>query len=150
MRSSPLSTTVLHGSGARGRAAKTECEFLLSFESANEGHLDKICDQVSDAVLDTCLTFDPKSEVACETTTKDNMVMVAGEIMTQARIDYEEVVRGVVGKIRFDSYVDDLSSVDSKGLRDKTCKVLVCISKQSPDIAGGGARGQGPLGGRDY
>jgi len=102
MRLSPMSTTVLHGSGARGRAAKTECAFLWSFESANEGHLDKICDQVSDAVLDTCLTLDSKSEVACVTATKDNMVMVAGEIMTQAKIDYEEVVRGVVGKIRFD------------------------------------------------
>jgi len=63
--------------------------------------------------------------------------MVAGEITTQAKIDYEKVVRGVVGKIGFDSYVDDLSSVDSKGLSDKTCEVLVRINKQSPDIAGG-------------
>merc|ERR1712039_90543 len=62
------------------------------------------------------LTSDPKSKVACETATKDNMVMVAGEITTQAKIDYEKVVRGVVGKIGFDSYVDDLSSVDSNGL----------------------------------
>merc|ERR1711862_6440 len=80
---------------------------------------------------------DPKSKVACETATKDNMVMVAGEITTQAKIDYEQVVRGVVAKIGFDSYVDDLSSVDSKGLSDKTCEVLVRINKQSPDIAGG-------------
>merc|ERR1712134_213271 len=101
------------------------------------GHPDKLCDQVSDAVLDTCLTGDPKSKVACETATKDNMVMVAGEITTQAKIDYEKVVRGVVAKIGFDSYVDDLSSVDSKGLSDKTCEVLVRINKQSPDIAGG-------------
>merc|ERR1712099_84899 len=69
--------------------------------------------------------------------TKDNMVMVAGEITTQTKIDYEKVVRGVVSKIGFDSYVDDLSSVDSKGLSDKTCEVLVRINKQSPDIAGG-------------
>merc|ERR1711979_77186 len=62
---------------------------------------------------------------------------VAGEITTQAKIDYEKVVRGVVAKIGFDSYVDDLSSVDSKGLSDKTCEVLVRINKQSPDIAGG-------------
>jgi len=103
----------------------------------NEGHPDKLCDQVSDAVLDACLTQDPKSKVACETVTKDNMVMVAGEITTQAKIDYESVVRGVVAKIGFDSYVDDLSSVDSKGLSDKTCEVLVRINKQSPDIAGG-------------
>jgi len=111
--------------------------FLFSSESVNEGHPDKLCDQVSDAVLDTCLKEDPKSKVACETATKDNMVMVAGEITTQAKIDYESVVRGVVGKIGFDSYVDDLSSVDSKGLSDKTCEVLVRINKQSPDIAGG-------------
>merc|ERR1712027_173978 len=64
-------------------------------------------------------------------------VMVAGEITTQAKIDYEKTVRGVVAKIGFDSYVDDLSSVDSKGLSDKTCEVLVRINKQSPDIAGG-------------
>merc|ERR1712061_632337 len=124
---------------AQGSAkrAKGERTFLFSSESVNEGHPDKICDQVSDAVLDTCLTEDPMSKVACETATKDNMVMVAGEITTQAKIDYEKVVRGVVAKIGFDSYVDDLSSVDSKGLSDKTCEVLVRINKQSPDIAGG-------------
>merc|ERR1712130_893177 len=86
---------------------------------------------------DTCLTADPKSKVACETATKDNMVMIAGEITTQTKIDYEKVVRGVVAKIGFDSFVDDLSSVDSKGLCHKTCEVLVRINKQSPDIAGG-------------
>merc|ERR1712139_315502 len=101
------------------------------------GHPDKLCDQVSDAVLDTCLAEDPKSKVACETATKDNMVAVMGEITTQAKIDYEKVVRGVVAKIGFDSYIDDLSSVDSKGLSDKTCEVIVRINKQSPDIAGG-------------
>merc|ERR1712232_38069 len=68
---------------------------------------------------------------------KDNMVMVAGEITTQAKLDYEKVVRGVVKKIGFDTYEDDLSSVDSKGLSYKTCEVLVRINKQSPDIAGG-------------
>merc|ERR1712072_555987 len=66
-----------------------------------------------------------------------NMVMVAGEITTQAKLDYDKVVRGVVSGIGFDTYVDDLSSVDSKGLSDKTCEVLVRINKQSPDIAGG-------------
>jgi len=119
------------------KKAKMERTFLFSSESVNEGHPDKLCDQVSDAVLDACLAGDPKSKVACETATKDNMVMVAGEITTQTKIDYEKVVRGVVAKIGFDSYVDDLSSVDSKGLSDKTCEVLVRINKQSPDIAGG-------------
>merc|ERR1711913_209312 len=119
------------------KKAKTERVFLFSSESVNEGHPDKLCDQVSDAVLDACLGGDPKSKVACETATKDNMVMVAGEITTQTKIDYEKVVRGVVAKIGFDSFVDDLSSVDSKGLSDKTCEVIVRINKQSPDIAGG-------------
>merc|ERR1712086_553917 len=114
-----------------------ERRFLFSSESVNEGHPDKMCDQVSDAVLDACLHGDPKSKVACETATKDNMIMVAGEITTQTKIDYEKIVRGVAAGIGFDSYVDDLSSVDSKGLSDKTCEVLVRINKQSPDIAGG-------------
>merc|ERR1712159_656185 len=114
-----------------------ERTFLFSSESVNEGHPDKVCDQVSDAVLDACLKEDPKSKVACETATKDNMVMVAGEITTQAKLDYEKIVRRVVKQIGFDSFVDDLSSVDSKGLSDKTCEVIVRINKQSPDIAGG-------------
>merc|ERR1712137_775590 len=101
------------------------------------GHPDKLCDQVSDAVLDACLKSDPKSKVACETATKDNMVMVAGESTTQAKLDYDKIVRQAVAGIGFDSYVDDLSSVDSKGLSDKMCEVLVRINKQSPDIAGG-------------
>merc|ERR1711977_783476 len=109
----------------------------FSSESVNEGHPDKVCDQVSDAVLDTCLREDPRCKVACESASKDNMVMVFGEITTSAKLDYEKVVRGVIAKIGFDSYIDDLSSVDSKGLSDTTCEVLVRINKQSPDIAGG-------------
>merc|ERR1719401_611549 len=76
------------GRPAKG-AKKGERIFLFSSESVNEGHPDKICDQVSDAVLDTCLREDPHSKVACETATKDNMVMVAGEITTQAWVDYD-------------------------------------------------------------
>merc|ERR1712123_447636 len=94
------------------KKAKTERRFLFSSESVNEGHPDKMCDQVSDAVLDACLKVDPKSKVACETATKDNMIMVAGEITTEAKLDYDAIVRGVVKKIGFDSYVDDMSSVD--------------------------------------
>merc|ERR1719441_69442 len=119
------------------KKARTERTFLFSSESVNEGHPDKLCDQVSDAVLDACLKEDPKSKVACETAVKDNMVMVLGEITTQAKLDYDKIVRGVVEQIGFDSYEDDLSSVDSKGLSFKTCDVLVRINKQSPDIAGG-------------
>jgi S-adenosylmethionine synthetase len=111
--------------------------FMFSSESVNEGHPDKLADQVSDAVLDACLTADPYSKVACETATKDNMVMVFGEITTQAQLDYDKIVRNEVKKIGFDSFEDDLSSVDSKGLSHESCEVLVRINKQSPDIAGG-------------
>merc|ERR1711935_957816 len=94
------------------KRAKVERVFLFSSESVNEGHPDKLCDQVSDAVLDACLAVDAKSKVACETVTKDNMVMVAGEITTNAKLDYEKVVRACVAGIGYDSFVDDLSSVD--------------------------------------
>merc|ERR1719386_646846 len=121
----------------RVKVGAEEHLFLFSSESVNEGHPDKVADQVSDSVLDACLAVDPASKVACETATKDNMVMVFGEITTKANLDYDKVVRGVVKQIGFDSFEDDLSSVDSKGLSYKTCEVLVRINKQSPDIAGG-------------
>mmetsp|Transcript_111464 Transcript_111464/g.322255 ORF Transcript_111464/g.322255 Transcript_111464/m.322255 type:complete len:141 (-) Transcript_111464:108-530(-) len=114
-----------------------ERNFLFSSESVNEGHPDKVADQVSDAVLDACLKADPFSKVACETATKDNMVMVFGEITTAGKIDYEAIVRAQIREIGFDSFEDDLSSVKSKGLSCDTCEVLVRINKQSPDIAGG-------------
>lgn len=120
---------------------------MFSSESVNEGHPDKLCDQVSDAVLDACLAVDPKSRVACESASKDNMVMVFGEITTGAQLDYDKIVRAQIKKIGFDSFVDDLSSVDSKGLSHETMEVLVRINKQSPDIAGGvtGAGDQGKV-----
>jgi S-adenosylmethionine synthetase len=111
--------------------------FMFSSESVNEGHPDKLADQVSDAVLDACLTADPYSKVACETATKDNMIMVFGEITTGAKLDYDKIVRQEARKIGFDSFEDDLSSVASKGLSCDSCEVLVRINKQSPDIAGG-------------
>merc|ERR1712225_183216 len=109
----------------------------FSSESVNEGHPDKLCDQVSDAVLDACLATDPKSKVARESACKDNMVMIFGEITTQAKLDYDSVVRKAVKDIGYDSFVDDMSSIESKGLSHKTAEVLVKINKQSPDIAGG-------------
>merc|ERR1712182_14829 len=96
-----------------------------------------LADQVSDAVLDACLKVDPKSEVACETACKDNMVMVFGEITTGAKLDYEKIVRTTVQGIGYDSFVDDLASVESKGLSCWSQEVQVRINKQSPDIAGG-------------
>jgi len=88
-----------------------EREFLFSSESVNEGHPDKLCDQVSDSVLDACLKVDPHSKVACETAVKDSMVMVCGEITTQAKLDYDAIVRTAVRNIGFDSFIDDLASV---------------------------------------
>ena len=114
-----------------------ERTFLFSSESVNEGHPDKLADQVSDAVLDACLKVDPKSKVACETACKDNMVMVFGEITTGAKLDYEKIVRTTVKGIGYDSFVDDLASVESKGLSCWSQEVQVRINKQSPDIAGG-------------
>jgi len=124
-------------SAKKQKVSAEERVFLFSSESVNEGHPDKLADQVSDAVLDACLTEDPMSKVACETATKDNMVMVFGEITTKAKLDYDKIVRQQVREIGFDSFVDDLSSVSSKGLSCDTCEVLVRINKQSPDIAGG-------------
>jgi len=119
------------------KKARVERTFLFSSESVNEGHPDKLCDQVSDAVLDACLKADPLSKVACETATKDNMVMVFGEITTKANLNYDKIVRKAVQDIGYNSFEDDLSSVNSKGLDHKNCEVLVRINKQSPDIAGG-------------
>ncbi|PRW57411.1 S-adenosylmethionine synthetase [Chlorella sorokiniana] len=108
--------------------------FLFTSESVNEGHPDKLCDQVSDAILDACLEQDPESKVACETATKTNMVMVFGEITTRAKVDYEAVVRKTVKEIGFIS--------DDVGLDSDKCKVLVHLEEQSPDI-GQGVHGMG-------
>lgn len=102
---------------------------MFTSESVTEGHPDKICDQVSDAVLDACLEQDPRSRVACETAVKTGYVMLLGEITTNAVFNYDELVRKVVNDIGYDS--------SEKGFDGNSCGVLVAIAKQSGDIAMG-------------
>src|SRR6201995_379681 len=86
--------------------------FIFSSESVGEGHPDKVCDTISDAVLDACLAQDPKSRVACETLVKSNMVVIAGEITTQAKLDYEKICRDAIREIGYTNS-DDIFHADT-------------------------------------
>ena len=116
-----------------------ESSFLFTSESVTEGHPDKIADQISDAILDAALTVDPASRVACETLLTTGMVIVAGEITTEAQVDYAEVARETIRDIGYDRA--------KYGFDCDTCSVLSAIHRQSPDIAmgvdTGGAGDQG-------
>ena len=102
---------------------------LFTSESVSCGHPDKLCDQISDAVLDACLAQDKNSRVACEVYATTNMIIIGGEITTLAKIDYEQIARDVIKDIGYDSV--------EKGLDYKTCEVKVLVKSQSPDIAQG-------------
>ena len=102
---------------------------LFTSESVTEGHPDKICDNISDAVLDALMAQDPMSRVACETAITTDYVMIMGEITTKADIDYEKIARETIREIGYDD--------DAKGFNCDTCKVNVLLDQQSADIAMG-------------
>ncbi|HAU86184.1 MAG TPA: methionine adenosyltransferase, partial [Lachnospiraceae bacterium] len=104
-------------------------KLLFTSESVTEGHPDKICDQISDSVLDALLEQDPMSRVACETAITTGLVLVMGEITTKANIDIQEIVRNTIREIGYDS--------SEKGFDCNTCGVIVALDKQSSDIAMG-------------
>ena len=109
--------------------------FLFTSESVAQGHPDKVADQISDAILDACLAQDPNSKVACETMVASGLVVIAGEITTNAHINYQEIARKTIRDIGYD---------DSElGFDYRSCGVLLSINKQSPDIAQGVNEGEG-------
>ena len=109
--------------------------YLFTSESVGEGHPDKLCDQISDAVLDECIKNDPKSRVACETFTTTGMVLIGGEITTKTYIDFQAVARGVAKKIGYDK--------PEYGLDFESMAVLNTVHSQSPDISQGVTEGNG-------
>jgi S-adenosylmethionine synthetase len=109
--------------------------YLFTSESVSEGHPDKLCDQISDAVLDACLKRDPRSRVACETLCKTGFVVVAGEITTTADLDFGKLARGVIRDIGYTN--------SDMGFDADTCGILAAIEPQSPDISQGVTEGVG-------
>ena len=113
----------------------TNKDFVFTSESVSEGHPDKMCDQVSDAVLDAHLAQDPNSRVACETLVKNDLIVIAGEITSKGKVDYESVARRVALDIGYDD--------PAKGFDGNTCEILVRLVSQSPNISQGVTEGEG-------
>ena len=103
--------------------------FIFTSESVSEGHPDKVCDYISDSILDACLQQDPASRVACETLCKSDTVVIAGEITTNAKLDYERIVRQAVKEI---GYTDK-----SEPFCDATLKLIPIMTQQSTQISQG-------------
>ncbi|TAK03392.1 methionine adenosyltransferase [bacterium] len=110
-------------------------DFLFTSESVSEGHPDKMCDQISDAILDAHLSGDPDSRVACETLTKTGMIVVAGEITSKTKVSYNEIAREVVRGIGYND--------SSIGFDGNTCAIITVVERQSPDISQGVTEGEG-------
>lgn len=104
-----------------------EGDYFFTSESVTEGHPDKICDLISDSILDACLSQDPNSKVAIETIAKSNMILVAGELATNAKINIDQIVRDKIKEIGYDD--------EKKGLNYNTCDVILKITMQSKDIS---------------
>ena len=115
--------------------SKIRAPHIFTSESVSEGHPDKVCDQISDAILDACLAGDPESRVACETLATTDLIVISGEITTKSKVNWQEVALNVVRDI---GYVDS-----SIGFSADTAKVMVAVHKQSPDISQGVTEGQG-------
>ncbi|MCC6847814.1 MAG: methionine adenosyltransferase [Deltaproteobacteria bacterium] len=110
-------------------------DFMFTSESVSEGHPDKMCDQISDAILDALLTEDPQSRVACESLVKTGMAVVAGEITSKAVVPYADIVRRTIKDIGYTS--------SDMGFDSETCAVLIAVDRQSPDISQGVTEGEG-------
>src|SRR5690349_24942341 len=109
--------------------------YLFTSESVTEGHPDKICDNVSDAVLDAILAVDPRARVACETLVKTGFVVLAGEITTKAQLNFPEIARAAIRDIGYTS--------SEMGFDANTCAILTAVEAQSPDISQGVSEGEG-------
>src|SRR5262249_46749941 len=117
------------------RSAAMLKDYVFTSESVNEGHPDKVCDQISDAIVDALIAQDPDSRIACEALIKTGLVVVAGEITSQGKAEFGELAKGVIRDIGY--------TTPESGFTCDSCAVVVAVEKQSPDISQGVTEGQG-------